>query len=116
MPRRVVAALAVLAVLLAVGPRVRDADAAPRPGIAAAVAGTPPTDPPSAADNPFLPERNLSDCVSAVPQPNCGTDAKGGWRQAVVFAIVLVALAFVGWRITRTVRRNRRTLESTGGR
>ena len=67
-------------------------------------------------DNDFLPDRDLSECVSAVPQPGCGSKAKGGWRQALVFGVVVVGLAFVGWRITRTVRRNRRALETTGGR
>ena len=75
-----------------------------------------PTDPPVVTDNAFVPDRDLSDCVSAVPQPECGSEAKGGWRQALVFGVVVVALAFVAWRITRTVRRNRRTLETTRGR
>ncbi len=116
MPRRVAAALAVVLLTLLAGPAVGSATAAPVAAHVAAVAGTPPDDPPVVTDNPFVPDRNLSDCVSAMPQPDCGTSAKGGWRQAAVFGVVVAALAFVGWRITRTVRRNRKVLESTGGR
>jgi hypothetical protein len=103
MLRRAVAVLAVVLVAVLAGHPV-------------AAASVPPTDPPVVADNEFVPERDLSDCVSAVPQPNCGSEAKGGWRQALVFGVVVVALAFVGWRIARTVRRNRRIVESVGGR
>ncbi len=82
----------------------------------AAVAAATTPDPPT-TDNPFIPaDRDLSACISAVPQPGCGSKAQGGWRQALVFAIVVVALAFIGWRIVHTVRRNRRTLEASGGR
>jgi hypothetical protein len=77
---------------------------------------TPPTDPPVAADNPFIPEGNLGDCISAVPKPNCGSEAKGGWRQGLVLVVLVLGLSFVGWRIARTVRRNRRAMESQGGR
>ncbi len=103
MLQRAVAILAVALITLVAGPAVAEA-------------AVPPTDPPVVADNEFVPERDLSDCVSAVPQPNCGSEAKGGWRQALVFGVVVVALAFVGWRITRTVRRNRQLVESVSGR
>jgi hypothetical protein len=114
MTRRVVAALAAVLITLFAGPAVTAA--APSAAAPAVVTATPPTDPPVATDNPFIPQGNLSDCVSAVPQPNCGTSAKGGWRQTLVFGVLVVALAFVGWRITRTVRRNRRVVEGSDGR
>ena len=109
MARRVLAALAAVLLTLCAVPV----------GTTVAAAGQEaptPTDPPVVTDNDFVPDRDLSDCVSAVPQPDCGSEAKGGWRQALVFGVVVVALAFVAWRITRTVRRNRRALETTGGR
>jgi hypothetical protein len=123
MPRRALAALAAALVtllgLVVEAPDVAVADAPAAPVAALAVRGTPPTDPVPPAtvvENPFLPEnKDLSDCVSAVPQPGCGSDARGGWRQALVFGIVVVGLAVIGWRITRTVRRNRRELENTTG-
>jgi len=112
MPRRVLVALVAVLLPLLAGPA---AVAAAAPSVAV-VTATPPTDPPAVTDNDFIPQGNLSDCVSAVPQPDCGSEARGGWRQLLVLAAVVVGLAFVGWRITRTVRRNRRALESSDGR
>jgi hypothetical protein len=124
MPRRAAVALAALLLALFAGSNVASvsaSSAAPSgAGSAAAVvawaATPPPTDPPTTVvDNPFIPEGNLGDCISAVPKPGCGSEAKGGWRQGLVLGVMVLGLAFVGWRITRTVRRNRRALEQTGG-
>jgi len=62
--------------------------------------------PPSTVfDNEFIPrDANLSDCISGVQRPDCGSSAKGGWRQGLVFAAVISGMAFVGWRIIRAVR------------
>ncbi len=70
----------------------------------AVVAGEPGAAPPSTTvlDNDFIPEnRNLSDCISAVPKPDCGSEARGGWHQGLVFLVLLGGLAFIGWRIVR---------------
>ncbi len=57
-------------------------------------------------DNEFLPEgRDLSECVSAVERPGCGSKARGGWRQWLVAAVLVSALGFIAWRIVRSVRR-----------
>jgi hypothetical protein len=80
---------------------------------APAVASTPPPNPPptTVVDNPFIPEnQNLSDCVSALPRPGCGSEEQGGWRQQLVFGVVIAGLAFIGWRVVRNVRRR-----DTGG-
>lgn len=71
------------------------------------------TAPPSTL-NVFLPEqRPLSDCLNSLPRPNCGSKAQGGWRQGTIFALMVAGLAFIGWRITRLVRRNRREPDAT---
>lgn len=58
--------------------------------------------------NPFLPEdRAISDCVSAVPKPGCGSKARGGWHQYLVAIAMFGGLAFVGWRIVAGARRAR---------
>jgi hypothetical protein len=80
---------------------------------APAMASTPPPNPPppTLVDNPFIPEdQNLTDCVSALPRPGCGTAEQGGWRQELVFGLVLAGGAFIAWRLVRSVRRR-----DTGG-
>jgi len=60
------------------------------------------------ADNDFIPEDvNLSDCISGVPRPGCGSQARSDWRQGLVFGVMAIGIAFIGWRIIRSVRRNR---------
>lgn len=71
----------------------------------------PTTDTPATTvlDNPFLPEgANIGDCVSAVPRPECGSKARGGWRQTLVFGTMLVAMVVIGYRIFVSVRRRDR--------
>ena len=61
---------------------------------------------PSAANNPFLPEdRNLGECVSSLPRPDCGSSAQGGWAQGATFGALMLGMAFIGWRIFRGVRK-----------
>lgn len=75
-----------------------DAAAPPTTTVAA-----PPT---TFAENVFIPEdRNLSDCVSAIPQPGCGSEGRGGWRQLSIFGVMTLAMLFIAWRIFRSVRR-----------
>ena len=61
------------------------------------------------AENPFLPEdRNVGDCVSSLPRPDCGSDARGGAGQAITFGVLMVGMALIGWRIAHAVRRRDR--------
>jgi hypothetical protein len=75
---------------------------------AAVFASTPepaPTPPPVTV-NEFLPEdRNLSDCISAIPKPGCGSDARGGWHQTLVFVAIMLGLVLIVWRIVAGARR-----------
>ncbi|NNE10627.1 MAG: hypothetical protein HKN41_00085 [Ilumatobacter sp.] len=58
--------------------------------------------------NEFLPEdRSLGDCISAVPKPGCGSEARGGWRQGLVLAAILAGLALIAWRVVAGARRAR---------
>ena len=66
------------------------------------------------ADNEFLPDRDLDDCISALPQPDCGSDARGGWRQWLdLRRSSSSALSFIAWRIVRSGRRSRPPPEVT---
>ena len=68
------------------------------------------TSPPSTVvDNEFIPDdRDLSDCISAVPEPGCGSEGRSGWRQLLIFGALVAGLAFIAWRVVRTARRTRR--------
>jgi hypothetical protein len=81
-------------------------------GARAAPATTVPADdssPPTTLDNPFLPEdANIGDCISAVPRPECGSKARGGWRQGVVFGAVAIAMVVIGTRLVVGVRKRDR--------
>jgi len=63
--------------------------------------------------NDFIPEeRDLSDCISAIPKPGCGSSAKGGWRQMLVLSLVVTGLGFIGWRVVAGARKNLATQSS----
>lgn len=92
--------LCVVAVVLLAG--------APGRAAASAPPSTPPPTPPPVSVNEFLPEdRGLGECISAIPKPGCGSDARGGWRQGLVLLAILVGLALIVWRIVVASRRAR---------
>lgn len=63
----------------------------------------------SAADNPFIPEnRNLGDCISSMPRPDCGSKAQGGPLQFATFGVLMAGVGLVGWRVVRAVRQRDR--------
>lgn len=69
-----------------------------------------PDEPTPPTINEFIPEeRSIGDCISALPKPGCGSDARGGWRQGLVLLAIVAALAFIGWRVVRASRRARTT-------
>jgi hypothetical protein len=84
----------------------------------ATVAATEPVDPAPATtdaapttDNAFFPDdttTNVTDCVSALPRPECGSKERGGWRQGVVFGVVVAGLVAVGARLVIGIRRRDR--------
>ncbi|MEZ5297650.1 MAG: hypothetical protein R2697_15650 [Ilumatobacteraceae bacterium] len=76
----------------------------------------PPGTPPPSTFNVFYPEeRPLSDCLSSLPKPNCGSDARGGWAQYAIAIALVAGLSFIGWRVVRSARRtgDRRTPAAT---
>jgi hypothetical protein len=90
------------------------------PGHAGVVAaGSPPaTEPPSTVPtstlNDFIPEqRAISDCISAVPKPGCGSEAQSDWHTWLAFIALVGGLAFVGWRVVTGLRRQRTEPEQT---
>ena len=60
-------------------------------------------------DNPYIPEnRNVGDCASSLPRPDCGSAARGGPTQLLTMAALMLGMAFIGWRISVGVRRRDR--------
>lgn len=67
-----------------------------------------PSDGPRPTINEFLPvDRGLGECISAIPKPGCGSEARGGWHQGLVLLAILVGLALIGWRIVASSRKAR---------
>jgi hypothetical protein len=72
-------------------------------GLAAASSDPPP---PPVTDNVFIPEnRDLGECITAVPKPDCGSEARGDWHQGLALGLMVAGLIVIGWRIVRGVRR-----------
>ena len=96
----IAAAIAVLALL---GPASISTAAAPE--IAASAQILPNQSDGGTGDNEFLPtDRDLTECISAMPKPGCGSEARGGWRQTAVFLAVLGGLGFIAWRVIASAR------------
>lgn len=69
---------------------------------------------PGALDNEFVPvDRDISECISAIPKPGCGSEARGGWRQGLVLVAILAGLALIAWRIVAGARKARRVESPT---
>lgn len=87
-----------------------------------AAANTPPdsapppsTEPvPASTYNVYMPENeNFTACQSlAVQRPNCGSKARGGWRQTLVFVVIAAGLVGVGIRLYLSVRRRDGTVNA----
>jgi len=108
--------LAVTLAVVATGPAGPAAHAAPAAGstdVGAVVAGVDEDDTTRPTVNEFFPEeRPLSDCLSSLPKPNCGSEARGGWAQTAVFLAILAGLAIIAWRIVAASRRARRARDA----
>lgn len=65
--------------------------------------------------NEFIPDDvNLSECVSALPRPECGSKERGGWRQTLLLGVLVAGLGVIGWRIVVAVRRGDRSRNQGG--
>jgi hypothetical protein len=95
-------------------------DTVPRPeGLATTTVpqGATDTNRPTAADNPFIPtDVDLSECLGTLPRPGCGSDERGGWRQYLTFAILMLAMALIGWRVFHAAAQRDRAIEAAGQR
>jgi hypothetical protein len=49
-----------------------------------------------------------------LPRPGCGSKAQGGWHQALTFAVLMLGMAFIGWRIFRSVKHRDQALDASG--
>jgi hypothetical protein len=67
----------------------------------------------SLADNVYLPNRNLSDCVGTLERPDCGSPQKGGKGMYMTFAVLILGLGFVMWRIALSVRKRDAVVNAT---
>jgi hypothetical protein len=107
---------AVLVLVLAATPGTAGAGDAAMSSAARAVTGTdvddgsdPDADTTRPTVNEFFPEqRPLGDCLSSLPKPDCGSEARGGWAQTAVLLAIVAGLAFIAWRVVAGSRRARR--------
>lgn len=92
---------------MAITAPARSVDPVPPTDVARAATGPAPT---TLLDNPFIPESvNLSECISALPRPGCGSEARGGWRQTLVFAVLFVGMLLIALRLVIALRRRQQT-------
>lgn len=80
-------------------------------GSSTAHATTPPADTqPPTTENEFMNlERDVTSCISSIPQPGCGREPtsssdRGGWQQLLLFFIMFLGMSFIFYRVYRSVR------------
>lgn len=62
--------------------------------------------------NDFIPEeRDLSDCISAVQKPGCGSESRSDYHQMLVFAALIGGMGLIAWRVVVGARRNRQEID-----
>jgi hypothetical protein len=67
------------------------------------------TQPPT-TENEFMNlERDVTSCISSIPQPGCGREPtsssdRGGWQQLLLFLIMFLGMAFIFYRVYRSIR------------
>jgi len=84
---------------------------APANALADSSGGAQSTAPTTTIDTSFLDtKRQLTECVNhSVQLPDCGVvssapGARGGALQLATFAILTLAIAFIAWRVVRSIR------------
>jgi hypothetical protein len=85
-------------------------DQATAEATAAAATSVPPDPLDPAADSPItlVGDRNLDECISAMPRPGCRTSTDTDAMQIAVFSVLIGALVLIGWRIARATRQRDR--------
>jgi hypothetical protein len=68
---------------------------------------TEPTEPPVTANDFFPEQRDVTDCIGVLERPGCGSEGRGGWRQALVFGLIAAGLIVVFTKVVMGVRRGR---------
>jgi hypothetical protein len=77
----------------------------PSAGVAASTPPTTPSNGAPVATNDLLPENNdVTNCIGTAEPANCGSRARADGHTYLVFLALTVGLAFIGWRIARSVR------------
>ena len=67
---------------------------------------------PTSTLNDFIPtQRDLSDCISAVQKPGCGSESESDYHQMLVFAALIGGMALIAWRVVVGARRNRQEID-----
>lgn len=72
--------------------------------VSPAVAQDDPPRPPITVNEFFPTERSLSECLSVLPKPGCGSEARGGWAQTAVFIALIGGLGIIMTRVIIGVR------------
>ncbi len=68
------------------------------------------TVPPTQEPSPTLAGgRTLAECINSAPRPGCVTRTDTDTHQLATFTILMVGMAFIGWRVFRSVRRRDRS-------
>jgi hypothetical protein len=102
-------ALFAIALALGIGLATSSSAAATTPPADTQLDITADTQPPT-TENEFMNlERDVTSCISSIPQPGCGREPtsssdRGGWQQLLLFFIMFLGMSFIFYRVYRSIR------------